>query len=114
MLNEDELKITQQALDTYLVENHHDMTESERTAAKRAYNKLDAFIDGDSIAIIWTIEDVKDLSTDDDGQPDGTISDQEARDTLRLADSEHEADCGINWGILEEYLNSVRETNDES
>ncbi len=107
MLNEDQLKIAQRALD-YLMANA-DLTKDEMAAAKHAYVKLDPFIDGDSIASVWSVEDVYSLITDEDGEPvENAITVGEARQVLRLVDRTHDATIGINWDVLEVGLETVR------
>lgn len=69
---------------------------------------VDAMLRGDTIANLWSIEDVQGLATDDDGEPDGSISVDEARNVLKLADSEHDASIGINWEVLEYHLDYIR------
>jgi hypothetical protein len=69
---------------------------------------VDAMLRGDTIASLWSIEDVQGLATDDDGEPDGSISVDEARKVLKLADSEHDASIGINWEVLEYHLDYIR------
>jgi hypothetical protein len=66
MLNIDEYKIAQLALDYYM--EHGDLTPSEKYIAKRAYEKLDPLIDGDEVGG-WCINDVFGLMyPDDDGE----------------------------------------------
>lgn len=108
MLNTDKLKIMQRALDFYLEHNREDMTDSERQSAKAAYEELDVFIDGDAIASIWMIDDVKCLSTDDNGDCDGSISDETAREVLRFAERRHDAEQGINWEVLRSHLEYIQ------
>jgi len=107
MLNEDQLKIAQRALD-YLMANA-DLTPNEKYAAQCAYVKLDPFIDGDSIASVWSVEDVYSLHTDDDGEPDGSITPEQARAVLKAADNDHDANIGINWDVLEYHLDMITE-----
>src|SRR5258708_1215905 len=107
MLNEDQLKIARRALD-YLMANA-DLTKDEMVAAKHAYVKLDPFIDGDSIASVWSVEDVYSLITDEDGEPvENAITVEEARQVLKLVDRTHDATIGINWDVLEVGLETVR------
>lgn len=111
MLNEDELKQTQRALDYFLA--NFDLTTSEKRAANRAYEKLDRFIDGDVIASCWEIDDVISLMPDGD-DVDGRVNREHtpqevewAREVLRRADRYHDATIGINWSVLEYVLSDV-------
>lgn len=109
MLNEDELKIAQRALD-YLMANA-DLESSEVRAAKRAYHKLDALIDGDEICSGWCIEDVFSLMFPDEdgicGHTDEEIA--IAREVLKAAEADEDATIGINWDVLQYHLGNVME-----
>lgn len=81
MLNQDQLKIAQQALDYFMEmrgKTGDPLTDSEMAAAKRAYSELDQFIDGEAIASIWTLDDVHSANNEcdieqksEDGEDDG-------------------------------------------
>ncbi len=103
MLNEEQLKVTHRALDYLLA--HADLSESEASAGRQAYEVLGSLIVGNVIASYWTIDDVQSL------QEDGAerITDEQARQVLRRADLHHDAAIGINWDVLQEHLNKVRE-----
>lgn len=108
MFNEDSLKIAQRALDAFM--ESEELTASEQQAAKKAYADLDDLIDGNAIASVWYIEDVKSLQEDEDEfTEEERITDDEARQVLKLADSEHDATVGINWDVLRAWLDYVRE-----
>lgn len=51
------------------------------------------------ISIVWTIEDVKTVYE--------TLTNEQAREVLRLCESEHDADVGINWGVIEYWVGQV-------
>lgn len=58
--------------------------------------------------IEWCIEDVQGM----DGYED--LTDNEAREVLKLAKSEHNAEIGINWDILSiwaEHVKGIRKFN---
>jgi hypothetical protein len=55
----------------------------------------------DTIAITWSIEDVKEVASD--------LTDDECRQVLQLARSKHDATIGINWDVLEELADIVRD-----
>jgi hypothetical protein len=62
--------------------------------------KIDENSDENSIEIIWNIEDVFDL--------DETITVEQARQALFLADVNHDASIGINWDVLRYWIDEVK------
>lgn len=58
----------------------------------------------DTIAISWHIDDIKEL--------DSTLSDDEAREILEMAEDMHDATVGINWDVLQEVIN-IYKTREE-
>src|SRR5438128_10763937 len=108
MFNEDQLKITARALD-YLLANA-DLSESQKEDAEAAAGYIGHLITGDMIASYWTIDDVKSLQDDEDEfTEEEPITDEEAREALKLTDETHDATLGINWDVLRESLDRVRE-----
>ena len=55
----------------------------------------------DKITIIWCIEDVKSL--------DDNLTDEQAREVLRLAEKYHDCNIGISWDVLSYYISEVLE-----
>ena len=55
----------------------------------------------DSISIGWEIEDVHDRA-----RPE-TLTDDEAREVLRLAKKNHDASIGINWEVIGIWIDYV-------
>ena len=53
----------------------------------------------DTISITWTIADVKSL--------DESLTDDECRQVLAIAEKNHDASIGINWDVLETYIDEV-------
>jgi hypothetical protein len=51
------------------------------------------------VAIIWSIEDVQAL--------DKNISDSEAMIILKRAENHHDAEIGINWEVLQYYVDEA-------
>ena len=90
-------------------ENNATFTGEEGTKLMRIEQQLLNVQRGDTIWDSWDIADVQSLSLDDDGEPDGTISDQVARDVLETIMYNHDASTGINWDTLRESLNMVLE-----
>lgn len=67
--------------------------------------KLD---NGDIIADIWW-DDVFSLQSDEDTfTKDERITLDEAREVLRRASNNHDAEVGINWGVLDSIMRDVR------
>ena len=60
----------------------------------------------DSIKIEWGVDDVFNL--------DDTLSIEEAREVLRLAEKEHDANVGINWDVLDSWILHVKESKLEN
>ena len=58
-----------------------------------------------AIALIWTIDDVQAV--------DSSISDDEARAILQMIYRNHDANIGINWEVIEYYINEYKENNHE-
>ncbi len=114
MLSEDQLKMAQQALDYFMEfrgKTGEPLTDSEMATAKRAYAELDQLIDGDVIASIWTIEDVFSIMFPDDDEDRGH-TDKEietARQVLRNAERNHNAEYGINWDTLRAEYDAIKE-----
>lgn len=97
-----------------------------------ALHFVDSMLRGDTIASVWGTDDVQSLSNmcdiqngycekhgedvDEQGNcpdadPEATaITDEEAREVLSLADSEHDATIGINWDVLQCHLDYIRRT----
>ena len=53
-----------------------------------------------SISITWTIEDVQELEP--------KTSDEQAKEVLRLALRNHDANEGINWEVLKYYISEFQ------
>ena len=65
----------------------------------------------DTINIIWHIDDVRSLAHDINVD----VTDEQCREVLARADKDHNADIGINWGVLGQHLAEVLgETNGHS
>jgi hypothetical protein len=68
---------------------------------EQALALVDALLAGDTIASLWSVEDVQGL------RDDGTVDIDTARRVLKLAESEHDASIGINWETLGYWLDYV-------
>ncbi len=53
----------------------------------------------DEIAIVWRIDDVKEVRPD--------LTDEQCRAVLRQADESHDATIGINWEVLETHADDL-------
>ena len=73
-------------------------------AVKRAF-------DPDWMAVWWNIDDVKE-QYEGDGEY-SEITDDEAREVLRLAEREHDSEVGINWEVLDFWIDHVKEQRKE-
>lgn len=87
---------------TFTVEVENDY---EAEKLKRRFAML---TNPDWIAIWWSIDDVLGQSKlwDDDEEP--TISEHEAREVLRLADKYHDCSEGLNWDVLDGWIDRVK------
>jgi hypothetical protein len=57
-----------------------------------------------SISVVWNIEDVQSLEP--------KVTDEQAMEVLELALDNHDANVGINWGVLEFWISQVYKEND--
>tara|TARA_B110000495_G_C22985932_1_gene580061 strand:- start:819 stop:1064 length:246 start_codon:yes stop_codon:yes gene_type:complete len=57
-----------------------------------------------SISVVWNIEDVQSLEP--------KVTDEQAMEVLQLALDNHDANVGINWGVLEFWISQVYKEND--
>ena len=64
--------------------------------------------DPDWMASWWHIDDVKmsDPERSDDWNSD--LTDEECQEVLRLAEKYHDSGIGINWDVLESWIDHVR------
>lgn len=58
-----------------------------------------------SISVVWNIEDVKSLEP--------KVTDEQAMEVLELARDNHDANVGINWGVLEFWISQVYEEDND-
>lgn len=64
----------------------------------------------DKIAVVWCVHDVKSMTiagSDLDAE-DSWMTDEEARDILREMDNRHDASIGINWDVIEVYVDDLK------
>lgn len=72
---------------------------------------LKRHFDPDWMAIWWNIDDVKEQYEGDGVYSE--ITDAEAREVLRLAEREHDSEVGINWEVLDFWIDHVKENRKE-
>lgn len=61
--------------------------------------------DPDWIASWWHIDDVKEQYLGDEEYSE--LTDEEAREVLRLADKYHDCENGLNWEVFDSWANHV-------
>ena len=74
---------------------------------EKSINLMQAIADGDTIADLWSVEDVYSLDSDnfdDQGNYTGDITLEQARDVLQSAQANMNAEYGINWDSLRAEL----------
>ncbi|MDQ0869005.1 hypothetical protein QFZ70_001478 [Arthrobacter sp. V1I9] len=93
-LEEKILEIAQLALD-------EPWTDAQGAAAVLAKDIIGSYYDPTTqIAAIWSIEDIQGLAPE--------LSDDQAMDILKDAKNHHDASVGINWDVLEYYVDVAR------
>lgn len=63
------------------------------------YSQHNAIDDPDCIAIQWSIDDVKHICP--------KVTDQQARDVLQFMKTNHNAEIGINWDVIDSAIDEV-------
>lgn len=61
--------------------------------------RLGTYDTNTQIAIIWGIDDVQAINS--------KLTDEEAMNILRDVQNHHDASIGINWDVLQEYVNQA-------
>lgn len=72
--------------------------------------------DPDWVASWWHISDVHtqaNIAEGIDSDEADEITDEEAREVLRLANKYHDSEEGINWSVLDSYIEQVKQTRKE-
>jgi hypothetical protein len=78
-------------------------------AVKRAF-------DPDWIASWWHISDIHtqaNILEGIDSDEADEITDEEAREVLRLMDKYHDCEVGLNWDVIESWIDQVKEQRKE-
>lgn len=89
-----------------------DLPEDVYALRKKVETEFAPFINGEQIAVVWSIEDVHEtakqmshgLIEDPDESP---LTDDEAREILAIADRRHDASIGISWDVLSVHISEV-------
>ena len=63
--------------------------------------------DPDWLASWWHIDDIKEQYLGD-GEYD-QLTDEEAREVLRLADKEHDCEYGLNWKVFDSWAEHIKQ-----
>jgi hypothetical protein len=63
--------------------------------------------DPDWLASWWHISDVMDSFNSEEDPEELNLTDEEAREVLRLADKYHDCEQGINWEVLYSWAEDV-------
>ena len=56
----------------------------------------------------WHISDVHSCANGWDDDEADEITDSEARDVLRLVNKYHDCEIGINWDLIDSYIDEVK------
>ena len=65
--------------------------------------------DPDWMSSWWHIDDVKGQANGwDEEDTEHSITDEEAREILRLADKYHNCEVGINWDVLDHWIDHLK------
>jgi hypothetical protein len=64
--------------------------------------------DPDWMSEWWHIEDIHDKANGWDGDESNAISDEEAREVLRLINKYHDSEVGINWDVIDSWIDHVK------
>jgi len=64
-------------------------------------------INGDTIALIWSVDDVDEVAPDVLRPDEAPMTTQEKRRTLALVDDNHDANEGVSWYTLKDAAEDV-------
>jgi hypothetical protein len=85
------------------IPNNRSVAEAE-LAVKRAF-------DSDWMAEWWHISDIHTQAngwSGDEGDQSDEITDEEAQEVLRLMEKYHNCDVGINWDVIDNWIDHVK------
>ena len=70
-------------------------------AVKRAF-------DPNWVAEWWHIDDIIEQDNGAEDEPHSDLSEDEAREVLRLMIKEHDCEVGINWDVIDAWIDHVK------
>ena len=88
---------------------------SGRSVAE-AIGAVNRAFDPDWIASWWHISDIHtqaNILEGIDSDEADEITDEEAREVLRLMDKYHDCEVGLNWDVIESWIDQVKEQRKE-
>jgi hypothetical protein len=69
--------------------------------------------DLDWVSEWWHIDDIIEQDAGADYEPDSDLSPEEAREVLRLMIKEHDCEVGINWDVIDGWIDHVKKLRKE-
>lgn len=87
-----------------MIENKVHSPELEEYGEARALKDIPEYDPTTTIAILWGIEDVKSLRP--------TLTDEQCMEVLQLCKAKHDACIGINWEVIEIWIDHLFGYND--
>ena len=75
-------------------------------AVKRAF-------DPDWVSEWWHIDDIIEQDDGAEDEPHSDLSPEEAREVLRLMIKEHDCEVGINWDVIDGWIDHVKKLREE-
>ena len=75
-------------------------------AVKRAF-------DPNWVADWWHIDDIIEQDNGAEDEPYSDLTEDEAREVLRLMIKEHDCEIGINWDVIDEWIDHVKQQRKE-
>ncbi len=114
MFNQDTLRATIVALEFRERQLANDPKMEQALAhTQRALLEVKSLERGDTMASLWTTDDVFGLCENWEGETTIKITDDEARRVLSYAEHQHDAEIGINWDVLRSCLDDVLSERDQ-
>ena len=82
------------------IPNNRSVAEAEM-AVKMAFNP-------DWVAEWWHIDDIIEQDNGAEDEPYSDLTEDEAREVLRLMIKEHDCEVGINWDVIDAWIDHVK------
>jgi len=64
--------------------------------------------DKNTIRLVWSIDDIKGIDAEREDQTIEPLTDEECRKVLQEVERHHDAEVGVNWEVLEYWVDEVR------